>query len=127
MPIPARVARWNKVGLNRVVRHVAPWMPGLGLVVHRGRRSGRTYQTPVNVFPAEDGYIIALTYGAENTDWVKNVRAAGGCELRTRGRVLQLNAPSVYHDATGRGIRAPHRQVLRLLGVADFLSLKIVS
>ena len=27
MPIPARVAQWNKVGLNRVVRHVAPWMP----------------------------------------------------------------------------------------------------
>jgi hypothetical protein len=115
MPIPARVAQWNKVGLNRVVRHVAPWMPGLGLVVHRGRRSGRTYQTPVN------------TYGAENTDWVKNVQAAGGCELRTRGRVLQLDSPSVYHDETRRGIRAPHRHVLRLIGVADFLSLEIVG
>jgi deazaflavin-dependent oxidoreductase (nitroreductase family) len=127
MPIPARVARWNKVGLNRVVRHVAPLMPGLGLVVHRGRRSGRAYQTPVNVFPAEDGYVIALTYGAEHTDWVKNVQAAGGCELRTRGRVLQLDAPRVYHDETRRGIRAPHRQVLRLIGVADFLSLTIVG
>jgi len=88
MPIPARVAQWNKVGLNRVVRRVAPWMPGLGLVVHRGRRSGRTYQTPVNTFPAEDGFIIALTR---------------------------------------RGIRAPHRHVLRLLGAADFLSLKIAA
>ena len=63
MPIPRRVARWNKVGLNRVVRHIAPWMPGLGLVVHRGRRSGREYQTPVNVFPADEGFVIALTYG----------------------------------------------------------------
>jgi deazaflavin-dependent oxidoreductase (nitroreductase family) len=127
MPIPARVAQWNKVGLNRVVRHVAPRMPGLGLVVHLGRRSGRAYQTPVNVFPAEDGYVIALTYGPENTDWVKNVQAAGGCELRTRGRVLQLDAPRVYHDETRRGIRAPHRQVLGLIGVADFLALKIVG
>ena len=127
MPIPARVAQWNKVGLNRVVRHVAPWMPGLGLVVHRGRRSGRAYQTPVNVSAAEDGYVVALTYGAENTDWVKNVQAAGGCELRTRGRVLQLGAPMVSHDETRRAIRAPHRHVLRLLGVADFLSLKIVG
>ena len=127
MPIPARVAQWNKVGLNRVVRHVAPWMPGLGLVVHRGRRSGRTYQTPVNTFPTDDGYIIALTYGAENTDWVKNVQAAGGCELRTRGRLLQLGAPMVSHDETRRAIRAPHRHVLRLLGVTDFLSLKIVG
>ena len=127
MPIPVRVAQWNKAGLNRVVRHVAPWAPGLGLVVHRGRRSGRTYQTPVNVFPAEDGFIIALTYGAENTDWVKNVQAAGGCELRTRGRVLQLDSPAVYHDETRREIGSPHRQVLRLIGVADFLSLTIVG
>ena len=127
MALPRTLARWNKVGLNRVVRHVAPWMPGLGLVVHRRRRSGRTYQTPVNTFPTEDGYIIALTYGAENTDWVKNVQAAGGCELRTRGRVLQLGAPRVYHDETRRAIRAPHRQVLRLLGVTEFLSLTIVG
>ena len=127
MPIPARIAQWNKVGLNRVVRHIAPWMPGLGLVVHRGRRSGRTYQTPVNTFPAEDGFIIALTYGAAKTDWVKNVQAAGGCELRTRGRVLQLDSPNVYHDETRRGIGTPQRQVLRLIGVADFLSLTIAD
>jgi deazaflavin-dependent oxidoreductase (nitroreductase family) len=127
MPIPTRVAQWNKVGLNRVVRHIAPWAPGLGLVVHRGRRSGRTYQTPVNVFPTEDGFIVALTYGAGNTDWVKNVLAAGGCELRTHGRALPMNAPRVYHDDSRQGIRAPHRYVLGWIGVADFLSLTIVS
>ena len=54
---------------------------------------------------------------------MKNVQAAGGCELRTRGRVLQLDSPNVYHDETRHGIRAPHRHVLRLIGVADFLSL----
>src|SRR5262249_1174805 len=91
MPSPRRVARWNKAGLNRITRPAAPWMPGFGLVVHRGRRSGREYQTPVNVFPADDGFIIALTYGAD-TDWVKNVQAAGGCELRTRGRVLRVGS-----------------------------------
>jgi deazaflavin-dependent oxidoreductase (nitroreductase family) len=124
MPIPARVAQWNKVGLNRVVRHIAPWAPGLAVVVHRGRRSGRAYQTPVNVFPTDDGFVIALTYGADNTEWVKNVLAAGGCQLRTRGRVLEVDSPRVYHDATRRGIRAPHRYVLGLIGVADFLSLR---
>ena len=126
MPIPSRVARWNKVGLNRITRHVAPWMPGFGLVVHRGRRSGREYQTPVNVFQADDGFVIALTYGAD-TDWVKNVQAAGGCELRTRGRVLRVGSPRVYHDETRHGIRPLERQMLRLLGVADFLSVKTTS
>ena len=123
MPIPKRVARWNKVGLNRVVRHVAPWLPGLALVVHSGRRSGKTYRTPVNVFGTEDGFIMALTYGPE-TDWVKNVQAAGGCELRTRGRVVRVSEPRVYHDETRRGVSPAARQVLRLIGVADFLSVK---
>jgi deazaflavin-dependent oxidoreductase (nitroreductase family) len=125
VPIPKRVARWNKVGLNRVVRPIAPLMPGLGLVVHRGRRSGREYRTPVNVFPAEDGFIIALAYGPD-TDWVRNVVAAGGCGLRTRGRVLRLGEPRVYHDETRQGIRPVERQVLKLIGVADFLSLKTI-
>jgi deazaflavin-dependent oxidoreductase (nitroreductase family) len=81
-------------------------MPGLGVVVHRGRRSGNTYQTPVNVFATEDGYILALTYGPD-TDWIKNVLAAGGCELRTRGRVIRLASPRLFHDESRRGIRPP--------------------
>jgi len=121
MPIPRFVRQWNKVGLNRVTKHVAPWMPGLGVIVHRGRRSGRVYQTPVNVFPTDDGYVIALTYGPD-TDWVKNVLAAGGCELHTRGRIVQLGSPRVFHDESRRGIRPAERQVLRIIGVADFLS-----
>ena len=32
MPLPRTLARWNKVGLNRVTKHVAPWMPGFGVV-----------------------------------------------------------------------------------------------
>ena len=50
-------------------------MPGLGVIVHRGRRSGRRHQTPVSVVSSGNGYVIALTYGPE-TDWVKNVAAA---------------------------------------------------
>jgi deazaflavin-dependent oxidoreductase (nitroreductase family) len=126
MPIPRVVGKWNKAGLNRLTRHVAPWMPGFGVVVHRGRRSGRRYQTPVNVFPAGAGYIVALTYGPD-TDWVKNVMAAGGCELRTRGKAVQLGSPRLFHDESRSGIRPVERQVLRALNVADFLSLTPAS
>jgi deazaflavin-dependent oxidoreductase (nitroreductase family) len=123
MPIPKVVGRWNKVGLNRVTKRIAPWMPGFGVVIHRGRRSGNEYQTPVNVFETEDGYVLALTYGPDS-DWVKNVLAAGGCELRTGGRVVKLTAPRLFHDETRRDIRPLERRVLRVIGVADFLSLK---
>ena len=123
MAIPRTIGRWNKVGLNRVTRRIAPWLPGFGVVVHRGRRSGRTYRTPVNVFPTGHGYRFALTYGPD-TDWVRNVLAAGGCQLETRGHVVRLVAPRLYHDEQRRGIRPFERQVLRLLGVADFLTLQ---
>ena len=122
MPIPKVVGQWNKAGLNRLTRHIAPWMPGFGVIVHRGRRSGGCYQTPVNVFRVGNGYVIALTYGPD-TDWVKNVLAAGGCELRTRGQAIQLGSPRLFHDQSRRGIRPVERQVLRILNVADFLSL----
>ncbi len=125
MPIPKAVGRWNKAGLNRVTKRIAPWMPGFGVVVHRGRRSGKEYQTPVNVFATADGYVLALTYGPD-TDWVKNVVAAGGCALRTGGRVVRLTAPRLYHDEARRGIRPLERRVLRVIGVADFLSLTAV-
>jgi deazaflavin-dependent oxidoreductase (nitroreductase family) len=126
MPIPKVVGRWNKAGLNRLTRHIAPWMPGLGVVSHRGRRSGRRYQTPVNVFRAGNGYVFALTYGPD-TDWVKNILAAGGCELRTRGQAIQLGSPRLFHDESRSGIRPVERQVLRILDVADFLSLTPAS
>ena len=123
MPIPRVVRQWNKTGVNRVTKHIAPWTPGFGVVIHRGRRFGRPYQTPVNVFATEDGYLFALTYGRD-TDWVKNVLAAGGCELRTRGRAVRLTSPRLYHDESRAGIRPLERQILRIIGVTDFLSLK---
>lgn len=122
MPFPRTLARVNKAGLNRLTRHTAPLTPGMGTVVHRGRRSGREYQTPVNVFRTDDGYLFALTYGPDS-DWVRNVLAAGGCELRTRRRTIALTDPRVFRDPARAGIRPVERQVLRLMGVADFLRL----
>jgi hypothetical protein len=54
---------------------------------------------------------------------VKNVLAAGGCRLHTRGRYVDLAAPRVVHDPERSGIRPPERAALRLLQVSDFLDL----
>lgn len=123
MPIPDRMRQVNRVALNKVTRRLAPWLPGLGVVVHRGRRSGKQYSTPVNVFARPGGrYVLALTYGAD-TDWVKNVMAAGGCELLTGGRNIRLTAPRLFHDETRRDIRMVERKILGWLHVDDFLEL----
>jgi deazaflavin-dependent oxidoreductase (nitroreductase family) len=125
--LPRWLARVNKAGLNRVMKHVAPWLPTLAVVVHRGRKSGRRYETPVMVFRDGDQFLIALTYGGDHTDWVKNVVAADGCELRTGGRTYAMGAPRVYRDESRSGIRPVERQVLRLLGSTDFLSLTVTG
>jgi deazaflavin-dependent oxidoreductase (nitroreductase family) len=117
-----RVARFNKRYTNRLMRPLALRMPGFAVVVHKGRASGRTYETPVNVFQRGDDVVIALTYGAES-DWVRNVLAAGGCELVMRGRRYKLDAPELVHDES-RGLAAAFaRPILRFVGVADFLRL----
>lgn len=123
MVVPNRVARFNRVVTNRLTRPFAARVPGLGLVQHRGRRSGRTYRTPVNVFSAGGDYVIALVYGS-GADWVRNVTAAGGCELRVRGRQVRLAEPRIVHDDARRDVPRVVRPVLRLLGVADFLRLR---
>jgi deazaflavin-dependent oxidoreductase (nitroreductase family) len=117
----------NRAALNKVTRPAFRWLPGMGVVVHRGRRSGRQYQTPVNVFPRPAGrYIVALTYGPD-TDWLKNVLAAGGCELLSGGRTIELTAPRLFHDEARQEIRVVERVILGLLGVYDFLELHVVS
>jgi deazaflavin-dependent oxidoreductase (nitroreductase family) len=124
MPIPKAIGRLNRVGLNHIVRPLATWLPGLGVVTHRGRHSGRSYRTPVNVFARPEGYVFALTYGPE-TDWVKNVQAAGSCELLTRRHRVRLVSPHRFHDERRQPVGTVARPILRLLGVADFLSLEV--
>ncbi len=120
MPIPRMVARWNRVGLNRVVRRVAPWLPGFGVIVHRGRKSGREFRTPVNVFFRDGFYVIALTYG-KDSDWVRNVLAAGGCDLVHRRRTVGLVSPMIEHDDDGHGLPLVVRGILGLIDVTDYL------
>jgi F420H(2)-dependent quinone reductase len=88
------LAKFNIAVTNRITSLFAGWLPGFGILTHVGRKSGRVYRTPVNVFRAPDGFLIALTYGRES-EWVKNVLAAGGCELETRGVRYQLFAPNI--------------------------------
>jgi deazaflavin-dependent oxidoreductase (nitroreductase family) len=122
MPAPRWMAKVNRRVTNRVTGTFAPRLPGFGVVLHEGRRSGRRYRTPVNVFRAPGGYVVALTYGVES-DWVRNVVAGGGCELLWRGRRVRCSSPRIVHDETRRGVPPPVRIPLRLLGVADFLLL----
>jgi deazaflavin-dependent oxidoreductase (nitroreductase family) len=120
--VARRIARFNKHVTNRITGPIAPYLPGFGVVVHTGRTSGRHYETPVNVFAREDGFVIALTYGTQS-DWVRNVLAGGGCELVTRGRRYRLVDPEITHDEARAAAAWFARPILKLIGAADFMRL----
>jgi deazaflavin-dependent oxidoreductase (nitroreductase family) len=124
MPLPRWLARFNRHATNRVLGPLAMHLPYFGVVVHTGRKTHRQYRTPVNVFPRPGGYVIVLTYGP-GSDWVRNVLAAGGCALETRGRTVRLTRPRLYHDERRRAVPAFVRVVGRLGRVAHFLDLTV--
>ncbi len=111
---------------NRFTSLFAGWLPGFGILTHLGRKSGKVYYTPVNVFRAPNGLVIALTYSSQS-EWVKNVLAAGGCELKTRGKEYKLSAPKIVRDPTRRRFPIPVRVVLRLVGADEYMELSILS
>src|SRR3954464_6610399 len=108
MPLPRSLARFNRLVTNRIGRLVAPRVPGAGVIVHRGRRSGREYRTPISAFRRPGGYAVALTYGP-GAEWVQNVLAAGHAVLETGGRQVSVTNPRVVHDPQ-------YRLVPRLVG-----------
>lgn len=118
------LAKINLVITNRITSHFAGRLPGFGIVTHVGRKSGRVYHTPVNVFRHDNGFAIALTYGQE-AEWVKNVLADGGCQLQTHGAQYQLSVPTIVHDPTRRRFPFPARIILGIVGANDFMRMTI--
>jgi deazaflavin-dependent oxidoreductase (nitroreductase family) len=109
--------------VNPLTRLVAGWLPGFAIITHVGRISGRSHRTPMNVFRDGDQYVFALTYGSD-VQWVRNVIAAGTCELRSMGRVLRLVEPEMLVDPDRRLVPRPVRFFLRLLRVSEFLRMR---
>jgi deazaflavin-dependent oxidoreductase (nitroreductase family) len=120
------LARFNLAVTNRITGPFAGWLPGFGILTHVGRKSGKVYRTPINVFRSPNGFAVALTYGRES-EWVKNVLAANGCELQTVGRHYHLSDPTIVHDPTRKQFPFPVRIVLGIVGANDFMRLTIAE
>jgi deazaflavin-dependent oxidoreductase (nitroreductase family) len=119
-----QVAAFHRTITNRIAIRFAARLPGFGIVTNLGRKSGSLYRTPVNVFREPGGFRIALTYG-QDSGWVKNVLAAGSCQLETRRVTYQLSAPVVIHDPSRGRFPILVRIVLGLIDANDFLMLSI--
>jgi deazaflavin-dependent oxidoreductase (nitroreductase family) len=105
-------------------RLFAGWLPGFGILTHRGRTTGRAYRIPINVFRRGDDVVFFLTYGAD-VDWVKNVFGAGTCTLRTRANDVTLVEPELITDPDRRLAPLPARVVGRVIGASQFVRMRV--
>src|SRR5215469_9548255 len=79
------------------------------VVRHVGRRSGRTYETPVIAVQHDDSFLIALPYG-ERADWLKNVLGKGSATIVTDGRTYEVDRPEVIPMAQATAYFRPREQ-----------------
>ena len=114
----------GKVGFNRLQMRTAG-SPGAyaGIIRHRGRVSGRRYETPVGVTTTPDGaLLIMLPYGT--TSWMRNVVAAGGGTLVWEGETFDVERPEVIPLTSVWDSLSPSDQRAgRLFGVREGLRL----
>ena len=103
-------------------------MPILGVVHHRGRKTGRWYATPLGVRPdAVGGFVIPLTF-SQASQWYQNIRAAGCCVITYQGVDHTVAGPTVVdRAAAGPAYPGYERLALRLIGINEFVSLTSAS
>jgi deazaflavin-dependent oxidoreductase (nitroreductase family) len=96
-----RTRQFSKTA-NRPLRRVAGTRLGmlyfnLGALHHVGRRSGRTYVTPLSAYRLGDGFVLGVAY--PEVDWCRNVLAAGKCTLTWNGKEYALERPEMIPAA----------------------------
>ena len=85
------------------------------VIRHRGRTSGRPYETPVGVVAADDGFLIALVYGSR-TNWLQNVLASGSATIVHEGQTYEVDQPEIVPmQAVAARFTAGDQQGFRLL------------
>jgi deazaflavin-dependent oxidoreductase (nitroreductase family) len=100
-------------------------MPFVGVLHHRGRKTGRSYATPLGVRPAPGGggFVIPLTF-SEASQWYQNIRAAGSCVITYRGADHPVADPVVVDRAKADPAYPRYeRLMLHMFGVGEFVLL----
>ncbi|HEY4002819.1 MAG TPA: nitroreductase family deazaflavin-dependent oxidoreductase [Candidatus Xenobia bacterium] len=103
MHLPNWLRYVNRVVTNPILGMIAWLVPPFAVVKHRGRKSGKQYRTPVIGFGSRRGFVIPMTY-RRDTDWARNVLAAGTVDIVHGGQTFTLGQPRVvgWEEAEGR-------------------------
>ncbi|OBA86269.1 peptidase [Mycobacteriaceae bacterium 1482268.1] len=113
MRIPRAVARFNRRITNPLALALGGWAPTVGALEHVGRKSGKRYRTPLNIFDTNDGFVILIGYGRES-HWVKNVLAQGSATIHKHGKSVPVANPRILSKAEAEPLVSSAKILYRL-------------
>ena len=113
MRVPRAVAKFNRRITNPLAVRFGRWAPLNGTLEHVGRKSGKTYQTPLNIFETADGFVVPIGYGLES-HWVQNALAGGPLTVHKAGRTIPIVDARIVSKADAEPLVTRGRTMFRL-------------
>jgi len=122
------VREFNKHVLNPVMMQLAGHKHWYAAIIrHTGRRSGKSYATPVVADRVTDGFILPLPYGT-GVDWLRNVLAAGKATVTVSGQTYDVVEPEIIDAATASPQLSPRRRrAFARFGIDNFVKIKLAK
>jgi deazaflavin-dependent oxidoreductase (nitroreductase family) len=104
------------------------FVPLIARIHHVGRRTGNLYVTSTGASVDGHTIVIPLSFGNQS-DWARNVRAAGHCVVALGGRSYHATQPQFVDAADAKAVvkqsfGAINRLAFRLLGIKQYLFLR---
>jgi deazaflavin-dependent oxidoreductase (nitroreductase family) len=132
---PSRAVRMTIKPMSRVLNPLVRKLAGkkhmamAAQMHHTGRRSGRSFMTPVGAKLSGAYFLIPLTFG-NRSDWCRNVRAAGGAMIRWKGNDYQVIEPEIVDTKAARteirsAFKLSDRAFLRVMGITQVMRLRV--
>jgi len=132
---PAAIVRVLVRPLTKILNPLMVRLAGhrafpMAQIHHIGRRSGKAYVTPTSAHIRGGVLLIGLTFGNQS-DWSRNVLAAGGCTVRLGGHSYRATSPELVSWTQERALIASAfnpvlRVGFRVLGIQQFMHLHAV-
>ena len=117
--------RHPRTGAAWVTKVADPWLVRqgllessngeLGLLEHVGRKTETVRLTPIRPVPTAEGFRIVVPLGLES-QWARNVLAAGHCRLQVGEVVHELDEPRLVLPSAVEGLPRLATRVMDWLG-----------
>ena len=97
------------------------------VIRHTGRRTGRSYATPVVAERVDGGVIIPLPYGT-GVDWLRDAMAAGRANITVGGESFDVVDPRLIDAAAAAPrLSARRRRAFARFGIDDFVTFALAT